>query len=375
MRRFDLAGRATLSVAGPQEVEKYVEDQLDPFRAVTGGGEAADVELRPADESELPPPRELHRAAGDGLVTGFDGDRLQLVAGHRRCAVPDAMAGAPSSFAYEPGFPVARAFKPFVRTALQLAMLRRRAVAVHSAAVEIDGGAVLVAGWSESGKTETALALVERGARFLSDKWTVVGDDGMASAFPIDVGVRGWVLRYLPRLRRSLPPRARFQLAAARLAAVPAERLLAGKPTGRPEHLLRAYERGAALADRAPVTVTRVRAAYGQSDDPARLVPLRAVALLTTVPQGPPAIQDVDARWAALRLARSAAYERRPYFSLAERALYAEPDSAREDLPQLVLEREAELLEPLLGRTTVLEVLAPFPTDPRTVAGALEAWL
>src|SRR5919201_20485 len=91
------------------------------------------------------------------------------------------------------------------------------AVAVHSAAVAIDGRGVLVAGWSESGKTETALALVERGASFVSDKWTVVGDDGTAAAFPITVGVRGWTLAHLPRLRAALggAPRARLRAAGA----------------------------------------------------------------------------------------------------------------------------------------------------------------
>ena len=57
---------------------------------------------------------------------------------------------------------------------LQLGHVARGAAVAHSAAVVLDGRAVLVAGWSESGKTETALALMEDGARFLSDKWTVL---------------------------------------------------------------------------------------------------------------------------------------------------------------------------------------------------------
>jgi serine kinase of HPr protein (carbohydrate metabolism regulator) len=57
---------------------------------------------------------------------------------------------------------------------MHLGLMRRDAVAVHSAAVEMDGQAVLIAGWSESGKTETALALMEAGARFVSDKRTVL---------------------------------------------------------------------------------------------------------------------------------------------------------------------------------------------------------
>src|SRR3972149_7602933 len=74
---------------------------------------------------------------------------------------------------------------------------------------------IAVAGWSESGKTETALALMEAGAGFLSDKWTLLGHDGELSAFPISVGVRRWVLEYLPTLRRTVTRRSRGPFAAA----------------------------------------------------------------------------------------------------------------------------------------------------------------
>src|SRR3954451_25450836 len=158
MRCFEVAGRATLGVSGPRDVEDYVQGQMDPFRPNGAPGEVADVLLRPAEPDELGTPIDVHRPAGDGLVTASDGERLHLVAEGRRCAVPDPVADRPAAFAYEPGFPVAGVFRRFVRTALQLSMLRAEAVAVHSACVEVDGGAVLLAGWSETGKTETALA-------------------------------------------------------------------------------------------------------------------------------------------------------------------------------------------------------------------------
>ncbi|HWT22825.1 MAG TPA: hypothetical protein VN213_04905, partial [Solirubrobacteraceae bacterium] len=212
---YDLSGRLSLSFAGPDPVERAVRRQMDPFAPQPGGGRRADVVVAPAEAPGGDGPRDIQNPAGDGVVTAADGARLRLLVGGRACDVPDPAREGTVAVAYEPGFPVAPLFRSLLRPALQVALPPRGAVAVHGAAVEVEGRAVVVAGWSESGKTEAALALIEDGARFLSDKWTVVGRDAEASAFPIGVGVRRWVLPYLPRLAAALHGRARAQVRAA----------------------------------------------------------------------------------------------------------------------------------------------------------------
>jgi hypothetical protein len=285
--------------------------------------------------------------------------------------VPDPLADRPAVFAFEPGFPIAGMPWRFVRTALQLSMLSREAVAVHAACTEIDGGAVLLAGWSETGKTEVALALAEAGGRFVSDKWTVVSTDGAAAAFPIEVGVRSWVLPHLPRLREGLPRGARIQLGVAGRVATPARRLRERLQGARVAPLAEGVERAVMLGERSPVAASTVRAVYGQDGDPGRAVPLRAVVLLTTVGEAGVAPTRVETEWAARRLALSAAYERRPYFGLTERARFAAPESPRADLVDHVIRREEELLGSALGDAALIQVQVPFPTDPRPVAEAV----
>lgn len=373
--RFAVAGRTTLGVCGSADVDRYVEAQMDPLRPGPVADGDAEILLRAAEAGELGASLDLQRPAGDGIVTGSDGRRLHLVTGAARCTLPDPLAERPAVFAYEPGFPIAGLFRRFVRPALGLSVLRAGAVTVHAACVEVDGGAVLLAGWSETGKTEAALALAEAGGRFLSDKWTVIAEDATAAAFPIEVGVRGWALRHLPRLRRSLPPPARLQLRLAALASGPARGLRRRSRGRRTSQLAEAIDRAVILAERAPVAPSAIRAAYGQDDDPARIVPLRAVVLLCTVP-GPGVDADAaEAAWAVRRLARSAAYERRPYFALTERARFALPDRPREDLLEDVVRREQALLERALGSARLIRVRAPFPTDPRRLADAIESAL
>ena len=92
--------------------------------------------------------------------------------------------------------------------------------------------------------------------------------------------------------------------------------------------------------------------------------------LLTTVPGKTVACAPADPAWAAARLARSAAYERRELFALFERRRYALPDAAVVAMEATVSE-EALVLEAALRRGRTLELRSPFPVDPRAVAAAI----
>lgn len=370
-QRYDLAGRVTLAVTGLDERgHRTVAAQLDPFAPSTVADDL-DVVLSCAALTRPLGLIELHNAAGDGTVTGWNGDGLHLRVSGRWCRLPDVLHGGPMRFELELGFPLRRAFRGLVRPALQIALLRRGHVAVHGTTVESDGRGILVAGWSESGKTETALALMERGAGFLTDKWTVVGADGTLTAFPIGVGVRRWVLPYLPRVSAALPVRSRAQFAVAATADAtsgPLRRRARGPVGGL---LADTAERAVALADRAALTPSQLRAAYRQDDEPGRRVPLACVALLMNVDGNDVCVNQADPAWAAERLARSAAFERRPWFALQERARYAAPGQVPDEHVEAVVARERTLLQSALATAQVLVVRTPFPADPRRAADAI----
>jgi hypothetical protein len=310
---------------------------------------------------------DIENAAGDGVVTAYDGERAYLLRGRHSCVVPDPIRDAPAVFAYTPGFPLLELVHSHIRPAVAIAALRRDAVVVHGSAVSINGRAVVIGGWSESGKTEVALALAEAGAEFLSDKWTIIRADGSVCPFPASVGVRRWVLPYLPRLSARLPRTARAQLAGAATISI------ASRPLRRAFRSTLLREAGAhstqllALADRAALSVDQVRAAYGTVGDATRPVPLGLVVLLSTV--GPGALPEaaaVEPDIAALRLAQAAAFERRAYFSVTERVRYGGASLERTDGPT-VTHLEASLLRARLAESSVLQVRTPFPSDPRRV--------
>lgn len=369
---WDLAGRLLMSVEGVDEAQRdAIVAELDPFLPVERAGDA-DVIV-----GHLPSPEllEMQGPANDQRMTAVDLDgRLLARFGSRWVEVPPPHE-APVRVDVQTGLDIGLCWREVIRPAMHQALRDRRAVAVHGAAV--DGGpagGTIVSGWSESGKTEVALALVEAGASFLSDKWTVAGPDGEISAFPVGVGVRGWVMPTLPRLQASLPRRARAQLVAARLIRTGTGPLLDRAGSGRVTRLATGMVvRAVELGDRAGLSPTEIRQAYGQADDPARRVQLTTVVLLLTGPTGRVVVEEATSGWAARRLARTAAYERRTWYDLQERGAYAGlPDRA--GARDAAIAAEERLLAAVMdGASRVLRVTCPFPCDPRRVVDALAA--
>jgi hypothetical protein len=371
-RIFDLHGLVSLAIDDEREViSRQLDAQLDPYEPRVGPIPThADIVLSPNTTMVSRSLIDVHGPAGDGRRTGADNHRCYLLRGSSRFELPRAYPqDGPVSLSYDPDFPLWEALSELVRPLLHIGTLEHGAITVHGATVEVEGGGLLVCGWSESGKTETALALAEQGARFISDKWTIVDRDARLHAFPVSVGIRDWVLQYLPRLRAHVRGAQRARLGVARAARRPLP-LLTRHPTRIGLAVESQLERAFTLASRLSLRQTEVAAIYGSPQDTHRTPALRTLAMLTTVSTPDITVRSADAGWAAERLARTAAYERRPLYELDARARYATATPGPSPLAA-VLDRESERLRHLLESVQVLEVAAPFPTDPRRVADAL----
>ena len=122
-----------------------------------------------------------------------------------------------------------------------------------------------------------------------------------------------------------------------------------------------------ALGDRAAFEVAELREAYGQVDDPTRSAPTRLVVLLQNSTGKEVIAAAADPATAAARLARSAAYERRAYFGMLQRAGYLLPERPATVVERAIAFDEAVLRE-AFTRVELVTIRAPFPTDPRRVA-------
>jgi hypothetical protein len=375
-RIFDLHGLVSLAVDDDREqVLRHLDTQLDPYEPSAGmAPEVTDVVLSPNAGIVPPILCDVHGPAGDGRRTGSDGESCYLLHGESRFELPRVYPHEGRvRLSYDRSFPLWEAFSEVVRPLLQLGTLRHGAISVHGAAVQVGERGVLVCGWSETGKTETALALAERGARFISDKWTIVDGNAGLHPFPVPVGIRDWVLDYLPRLRTHLrkPQRARLRL--VRTARRPLPLVTERATTQMGDVIASGLDRALALAGRLSLRQTELTAVYGSPKETGRTPPLLTLAMLTTVRCDEVSVRPAEIGWTAERLARSAAYERRTLYELDQRVRYAGGGS--DPSPLLAVPHlEADLLRNVLDGVQLLEVKAPFPTDPRRVADALAPW-
>jgi hypothetical protein len=366
--QFEIGGAVATEVNDNEpDRRRVIAREFDPFIG-HAGTTAPDMVLEVARWEQPPALVDIHGLAADGVLSASDGRDAFALIGGQLASIPDPWRDPIPRIAYEPGFPVRRLFSSLVRPTLQALLMQRDVASVHAASVDLQGSAILVAGWSESGKTETALALMEDGAGFLSDKWTLLSAAGLTSAFPISVGVRRWILQYLPTLRGTLSRGSKVQFLGGGAARIVLSPLLRARTRGRVAGLMQDIARQAiALADRVALTPSELRAAYGQRDDPARRIPARMLVLLTTVPDGrAPVASEVSLDWAIARLVRAAAFERRPYFAWLDRAAYAAPERAA-DVGSW-LERDRDVLRRALESAELVHIQAPFPADPRLVA-------
>ncbi len=231
--RFQLPGATLVFRDLDGREARGVRTELDPYEPVEDDAEAPPDLLLETAVGPSPGFLDIQNPAADGRVTAFDGTRLRVLDRGRTCTLPRFDEGLPFHFRRQANFPLRPLLRSTIRPALHLALLERDNVALHGSTVELDGAGIVVAGWSESGKTETALAFLEQGAQFVSDKWTILSHDGEAASFPISVGIRRWVLPHLPRLSRGLPRAARFQLAIAAVAGTAAAPIRRGWGSGR----------------------------------------------------------------------------------------------------------------------------------------------
>ena len=312
--------------------------------------------------------------AGDGLVVGWTADGAVVVDDGARIE----LSGTSDDLLVRVGSGVDgwRLLRDIVRPAIQVAAVGHGTVVAHAAAVDVGGTTVVIAGWSESGKTETALALVENGASFLGDKWTILArgvstgpNDVIVGPFPNRVGVRRWVLPYLPRLDAALGRADHARLAAGGAVAATARRVRSATRGSRPlDAVIGPVGDLASLTDTIRLSPDAVRRAYGDNSLAGQPV-LGALVLLDTIEPGAAArIGRLDPRSAAVAMARSAAYERRRFHLLGERLAGREPAM----VPGFeIVAREADAIEALLSTVATYRLRAPFPADPSIAAGLI----
>ncbi len=367
---YDIHGVLGLRLIDPtSSLSRLVARQMDPWRP---GPLASEPDVSISRLRSTPSRGSRYRLgdAGDSQECEFNDSEFILRKGGMALSIPFASVGAGCVIGWSGGGGMRRLLIDYVRPALQISLLPKDRLALHSAAVSHKGKGILLAGWAESGKTEAMLGFLQAGASFVSDKWTIVDGDGSSIRhFPTPITVRNWMIDLVPGLRDRLTStdlwRAR---AAGLLTSVLQTEALSRAP------LTTGVKGLAELAGRVSVTPSQL---LGKNNDggsqwrSSPAAPLENLFLLVTSGEHRIAVREAHIDEVAGRLADCAEYERRAFFGLYRRFKYAFPGRPNR-LIEEARETESRMLVKALASKRVFVVETPFPFDPSALYRAIQ---
>ena len=167
---YDIHGVLGLRLIDPpSSLARLVARQFDPWRPSPLSSEP-DVTISRLRSRAYREASYRLGDAGDSQESEFSDSEFILRKGMMAISVPFASVGSGCVIGWSGGSGMRRLLIDYVRPALQISLLPKGRVALHSAAVALEGKGILLAGWAESGKTEATLGFLQAGAAFVSDK-------------------------------------------------------------------------------------------------------------------------------------------------------------------------------------------------------------
>src|SRR3989442_4342590 len=367
---YDIHGVLGLRLIDPTpSLARLVARQLDPWRPSPLASEP-DVSISRLRTVSSRGNRYRLGDAGDSQECEFSDSEFILRKGAMSLSLPFSSVGEGCVIGWSGGSGMRRLLIDYVRPALQISLLPKGSLALHSAAVAYEGKGILLAGWAESGKTEAMLGFLQAGAAFVSDKWTIVDGDGSTIRhFPTPITVRNWMIDLIPGLQDRLKG---MELLRARAAGLATSVLRVEALTRAP---LTTEAKGLAeLAGRVSVTPSHLLGTNtdgGSRWQATPSAPLECLFLLVTSGEDRIAVREADVPEGASRLADLRGNERRAFFGLYQRFRYAYP-GRRNRLIEEAREAESRTLAKALESKRVFVVEAPFPFDPSALYRAIQ---
>lgn len=131
---------------------------------------------------------------------GFTDDAFLILRGKYKSRavvqIPFDQIGARFEITCERGLPAV----PLLIAIINLTALSKGILPMHASAFTYKDKGVLATGWAKGGKTETLLAFMEHGAKYVGDEWVYLSQDGRQMyGIPEPIRIWNWHLQDVPR--------------------------------------------------------------------------------------------------------------------------------------------------------------------------------
>lgn len=362
MTDFDIHGCAGVRVLGDADDAMVVERQLGPLRGPFTGD--PDVVVEFVDRVGTGPMTFLGRNEwahdDDGLIVLRGRQKSQI-----RARLPLETIGHGCHITIERGAPAV----PYLVAIVNLCVLSNGGLPLHAAAFEMGGVGVVVTGWSKGGKTESLLAALDAGARYVGDEWVYLFDGGRrAIGVPEPIRVWDWYLDQLTTIRPRLSTGDRVRssaLAGAVGACERTEHAPVGSGAQRFARRVRHLLDGQRHVD-LPVADLTGSAARPEAID------VHAVVHTLSRDSDEVSLEPTAGAGVAAQMAGSLAFERLPLMALYHAFRYAFPGRRSELIESAHDIERARLLEFIEPRTCWASS-HPYPPDLAELRRSLSA--
>ncbi len=351
---YDLHGIVGIRLLGARAADvAAVDRQLGPIRRPLQ--RPPDLTLRFVEQ--LQPAGRLRLLGRDEAA--FTDDAFLVLRGkHKsraRVQIPMASVGSTCEILCEHGL----VSVPLLVPIINLTALARGALPLHAAAFHSGGAGILATGWSKGGKTETLLAFMARGARYIGDEWVYIEASGeRMHGIPEPIRVWDWHLRSLPELHAAVPAADRARLRALRhLLAV--EDWLSRSP-GRHLPPLRFLRRVRPLLEKQAGADVHPRRLFGERLDFSGS--LDKIVFVGSHEHAEITVRRIDPAEIAARMLFSLQYERLPFMAMYHTFRFAFPE-ARNPCVDGIEAVERERLLRLLAGKEAFALEHPYPVS------------
>lgn len=294
-----------------------------------------------------------------GEEVGFDDEAFVLLRGRAQAAIRVAM---PLDRIGRGGVEIrvehGTLGVPLLIALVNLCALGNGVLPLHASAFVHHGVGVLVTGWAKGGKTETLLAFMSHGARYVGDEWIYLAHTRRMYGIPEPMRLWNWQLRSAPEYARRVSPSARVRLSGLGMVVAALDR--AGASQIVPASARRVARRALPIARRQLSVQVPPRDLFAGAAEPS--AELQRVVLVGVHDAPDIVAAPLDANEIAARMAFSIESERQELLSYYQRFRYAFPHRSNrllEDRHRL----EAELLGRTLEGIPAFSLLHPYPVD------------
>jgi hypothetical protein len=260
---------------------------------------------------------------------------------------------------------------PLLVPIVNLTLLAKGIIPIHSSAFLYQGSGVLVTGWAKGGKTEALLGFMARGAQYIGDEWVHLSSDGAGLyGMPEPMKIWDWHLKEVPQFRSVLTPRERLRLGTLRVGTG-LQGILQGEREGK-RRSIGLQQAMSLMARRRFVRVPPARL-FGEASC-ALQGNLDTIVLVVSHDSPDVSVEPAEPEEVARRIVFSLQHERLDFLSYYYKFRFAFPEAANPEIDEAERTQLEGLLRAFAGKPAYV-VYHPFPAPIHRMVDAMAPFI